>query len=195
MSEDDAGPKVILTFGSFSVQDNPELPRCSSQEEAAAGGDRSSLANPVKVEGEGKQGDQKGQAGDKAEKGDAASAEAASTKAGKCHEKKRKHCQIETRDPEVPAKALKPGTDSPQGERGLEGAGPGLTGIYRSLSLHGGLGGLCRLWACGPALAPSCATSGCREAFERAHMVVSTLLGFTNNKEKPRHKVRARIDY
>ncbi|XP_022374219.1 LON peptidase N-terminal domain and RING finger protein 3 [Enhydra lutris kenyoni] len=95
---------------SEAQRDNPELPRCSSQEEAAAGGDRGSLANPVKVEGEGKQGDQKGQAGDKAEKGDAASAEAASTKAGKCHEKKRKHCQIETQDPEVPAKASKPDT-------------------------------------------------------------------------------------
>ncbi|XP_044091237.1 LON peptidase N-terminal domain and RING finger protein 3 isoform X1 [Neovison vison] len=104
---------------SEAQRDNPELPRCSSQEEAAAGGDRGSLANPVKVEGEGKQGDQKGQAGDKAEKGDAASAEAASTKAGKCHEKKRKHCQIETQDPEVPAKALKP---DPLAEQGAEAA-------------------------------------------------------------------------
>ncbi|VCX41608.1 unnamed protein product, partial [Gulo gulo] len=104
---------------SEAQRDNPELPRCSRQEEAAEGGDRGSLANPVKVEGEGKQGDQKGQAGDKAEKGDKASAETASTKAGKCHEKKRKHCQIETRDPEVPAKASKP---DPLAEQGAEAA-------------------------------------------------------------------------
>ncbi|XP_032700646.1 LON peptidase N-terminal domain and RING finger protein 3 isoform X2 [Lontra canadensis] len=107
--------EIACKLRPLGFKDNPELPCCSSQEEAAAGGDRSSLANPVKVEGEGKQGDQKGQAGDKAEKGDAASAEAASTKAGKCHEKKRKHCQIETRDSEVPAKALKPDTLAEQG--------------------------------------------------------------------------------
>ncbi|XP_021541950.1 LON peptidase N-terminal domain and RING finger protein 3 isoform X1 [Neomonachus schauinslandi] len=95
---------------SEAQREKPELPHCSSQEEAAAGGDRSSLANPVKVEGEGQRGDQKGQARDKEEKGDAASA-----KAGKCQEKKRKHCQIGTQDPEVPTKALKP--DPPAEQR------------------------------------------------------------------------------
>lgn len=133
MSENNAGPEVILIFGSFFVQENPELPHCSSQEEAAAGGDCGSLANPVKVEGEGQQGDQKGQAGE--EKGDAASAEAISAKAGKCQEKKRKHCQTGTQDPEVPTKASKPGTDSTQGERGLDEV-PGLTSVCGLLSLH-----------------------------------------------------------
>ncbi|KAM8896683.1 LON peptidase N-terminal domain and RING finger protein 3 isoform 1-T1 [Lycaon pictus] len=96
-------------------QENPELPHCSSQEEAAAGGDCGSLANPVKVEGEGQQGDQKGQAGE--EKGDAASAEATSAKAGKCQEKKRKHCQTGTQDPEVPTKASKPDPPADQEAR------------------------------------------------------------------------------
>lgn len=127
---DGAGLKGILTFGSFFVQEKPELPHCSSQEEAAAGGDRSSLANPVKVEGEGQRGDQEGQARDKEEKGDAAS-----TKAGKCQEKKRKHCQTGTQDPEVPTKASKPGTDSTQGERGLEEV-PGLTSVCGLLGLR-----------------------------------------------------------
>ncbi|XP_030892691.1 LON peptidase N-terminal domain and RING finger protein 3 isoform X6 [Leptonychotes weddellii] len=99
---------------SEAQREKPELPHCSSQEEAAAGGDRSSLANPVKVEGEGQRGDQKGQARDKEEKGDAASA-----KAGKCQEKKRKHCQIGTQDPEVPTKALKP---DPPAEQWAEAA-------------------------------------------------------------------------
>lgn len=159
MSEDDAGPKVILIFRSFFVQENPEIPHCSSQEEAAAGGDGGSLAVPVKVEGEGQQGDQKGQAGDEEEKGDAASAEAASTKAGKCQEKKRKHCQIEIQDPEVPAKALKPGTDSTQGERGLE-AVPGRSSVCGLLGLHPRALRLRGLRACGQAVAPSRATSG-----------------------------------
>ncbi|XP_077920427.1 LON peptidase N-terminal domain and RING finger protein 3 isoform X1 [Halichoerus grypus] len=95
---------------SEAQREKPELPHCSSQEEAAAGGDRSSLANPVKVEGEGQRGDQEGQARDKEEKGDAAS-----TKAGKCQEKKRKHCQTGTQDPEVPTKASKP--DPPAEQR------------------------------------------------------------------------------
>ncbi|CAK7313659.1 LON peptidase N-terminal domain and RING finger protein 3 [Vulpes lagopus] len=100
---------------SEAQRENPELPHCSSQEEAAAGGDCGSLANPVKVEGEGQQGDQKGQAGE--EKGDAASAEAISAKAGKCQEKKRKHCQTGTQDPEVPTKASKPDPPADQEAR------------------------------------------------------------------------------
>nr|XP_055193851.1 LON peptidase N-terminal domain and RING finger protein 3 isoform X10 [Nyctereutes procyonoides] len=100
---------------SEAKRENPELPHCSSQEEAAAGGDCGSLANPVKVEGEGQQGDQKGQAGE--EKGDAASAEAISDKAGKCQEKKRKHCQTGTQDPEVPTKASKPDPPADQEAR------------------------------------------------------------------------------
>ncbi|XP_025287075.1 LON peptidase N-terminal domain and RING finger protein 3 isoform X4 [Canis lupus baileyi] len=100
---------------SEAQRENPELPHCSSQEEAAAGGDCGSLANPVKVEGEGQQGDQEGQAGE--EKGDAASAEATSAKAGKCQEKKRKHCQTGTQDPEVPTKASKPDPPADQEAR------------------------------------------------------------------------------
>ncbi|XP_040323910.1 LON peptidase N-terminal domain and RING finger protein 3 [Herpailurus yagouaroundi] len=93
-------------------QESRELPHCSSQEEAAAAGDRSSLENPVKVEGEGQEGNGKGQAGDQEEKGDAASA-----KAGKCQEKKRKRCQFGPQDPEVPTKARKPDPPADQGAR------------------------------------------------------------------------------
>nr|XP_060477602.1 LON peptidase N-terminal domain and RING finger protein 3 isoform X3 [Panthera onca] len=93
-------------------QESRELPHCSSQEEAAAAGDRSSLENPVKVEGEGQEGNGRGQAGDQEEKGDAASA-----KAGKCQEKKRKRCQFGPQDPEVPTKARKPDPPADQGAR------------------------------------------------------------------------------
>ncbi|XP_025842525.1 LON peptidase N-terminal domain and RING finger protein 3 isoform X8 [Vulpes vulpes] len=107
--------EIACKLRPMGFKENPELPHCSSQEEAAAGGDCSSLANPVKVEGEGQQGDQKGQAGE--EKGDAASAEAISAKAGKCQEKKRKHCQTGTQDPEVPTKASKPDPPADQEAR------------------------------------------------------------------------------
>nr|XP_055193853.1 LON peptidase N-terminal domain and RING finger protein 3 isoform X11 [Nyctereutes procyonoides] len=107
--------EIACKLRPMGFKENPELPHCSSQEEAAAGGDCGSLANPVKVEGEGQQGDQKGQAGE--EKGDAASAEAISDKAGKCQEKKRKHCQTGTQDPEVPTKASKPDPPADQEAR------------------------------------------------------------------------------
>ncbi|XP_041596669.1 LON peptidase N-terminal domain and RING finger protein 3 isoform X6 [Vulpes lagopus] len=107
--------EIACKLRPMGFKENPELPHCSSQEEAAAGGDCGSLANPVKVEGEGQQGDQKGQAGE--EKGDAASAEAISAKAGKCQEKKRKHCQTGTQDPEVPTKASKPDPPADQEAR------------------------------------------------------------------------------
>ncbi|KAM8896685.1 LON peptidase N-terminal domain and RING finger protein 3 isoform 3-T3 [Lycaon pictus] len=107
--------EIACKLRPMGFKENPELPHCSSQEEAAAGGDCGSLANPVKVEGEGQQGDQKGQAGE--EKGDAASAEATSAKAGKCQEKKRKHCQTGTQDPEVPTKASKPDPPADQEAR------------------------------------------------------------------------------
>ncbi|XP_025789926.1 LON peptidase N-terminal domain and RING finger protein 3 isoform X1 [Puma concolor] len=97
---------------SEAQRESRELPHCSSQEEAAAAGDRSSLENPVKVEGEGQEGNGKGQAGDQEEKGDAASA-----KAGKCQEKKRKRCQFGPQDPEVPTKARKPDPPADQGAR------------------------------------------------------------------------------
>ncbi|XP_025287079.1 LON peptidase N-terminal domain and RING finger protein 3 isoform X7 [Canis lupus baileyi] len=107
--------EIACKLRPMGFKENPELPHCSSQEEAAAGGDCGSLANPVKVEGEGQQGDQEGQAGE--EKGDAASAEATSAKAGKCQEKKRKHCQTGTQDPEVPTKASKPDPPADQEAR------------------------------------------------------------------------------
>lgn len=88
-------------------RENSELPHCSTQEEAAVKEDCSSLMNPAKVKGDGQQGNMKDQKGEE-EKGDAASPEAASIKTGKCQEKKRKHCQVEPPNPEVPNKTSKP---------------------------------------------------------------------------------------
>ena len=79
--------------------------------------------------GQGHQGNIKDKKGEE-EKGDAAS-----LKTGKCQEKKRKHCQVEPQDQEVSNKASKPGTDSTQGERGLEKM-PGLPNIGKLLALH-----------------------------------------------------------
>nr|XP_010945711.1 unnamed protein product [Camelus bactrianus] len=67
---------------SESQRETLELPHCSSQEAAAARG---------------------GQGGAEEGRGNAAS-----SKTGKCQEKKRKHCQTEAQDPEVPKKASKP---------------------------------------------------------------------------------------
>ncbi|XP_053057572.1 LON peptidase N-terminal domain and RING finger protein 3 isoform X4 [Acinonyx jubatus] len=104
--------EIACKLRPMGFKESRELPHCSSQEEAAAAGDRSSLENPVKVEGEGQEGNGKGQAGDQEEKGDAASA-----KAGKCQEKKRKRCQFGPQDPEVPTKARKPDPAADQGAR------------------------------------------------------------------------------
>ncbi|XP_025789927.1 LON peptidase N-terminal domain and RING finger protein 3 isoform X2 [Puma concolor] len=104
--------EIACKLRPMGFKESRELPHCSSQEEAAAAGDRSSLENPVKVEGEGQEGNGKGQAGDQEEKGDAASA-----KAGKCQEKKRKRCQFGPQDPEVPTKARKPDPPADQGAR------------------------------------------------------------------------------
>lgn len=101
-------------FGSFFLQENLELPHCSRQEEETARGNCSSPVNPAKVKGDGHQGNIKDKKGEE-EKGDAAS-----IKTGKCQEKKRKHCQVEPQNQEVSNKASKPGTNSTQGERGLE---------------------------------------------------------------------------
>uniref|UniRef100_A0A480LTH8 LON peptidase N-terminal domain and RING finger protein 3 isoform 1 n=1 Tax=Sus scrofa TaxID=9823 RepID=A0A480LTH8_PIG len=84
-------------------RETPELPHCSSQEAAAARGDL------AKVQGHGQQSDMEDQDGvEEEEKADAACPQAASSKTGKCQEKKRKHCQVEPQDPEVPNKAAKP---------------------------------------------------------------------------------------
>ncbi|XP_014652116.1 PREDICTED: LON peptidase N-terminal domain and RING finger protein 3 isoform X2 [Ceratotherium simum simum] len=97
-------------------QENPELPHCSSQEEAAAEGDCSGLVNPADVKGDGQEDNMRNQE-EEEEKGDVASPEAASIKTGKCQEKKRKHCPVEPQDPEVPNKASKPDLSADQGAK------------------------------------------------------------------------------
>ncbi|XP_017366747.1 LON peptidase N-terminal domain and RING finger protein 3 isoform X3 [Cebus imitator] len=79
------------------LQDNLELPHCSSQEEAAARGDGSSPKNPAKVKGDGQQHHVKDQEEEEG-KQVAASPEAASSKTGKCQGKKRKYCQSDVQD-------------------------------------------------------------------------------------------------
>nr|XP_020762613.1 LON peptidase N-terminal domain and RING finger protein 3 isoform X1 [Odocoileus virginianus texanus] len=89
-------------------QEMPERPHCSSQEAAAARGQGASLMNLVTVTGDGPQDHTEDSVGAEEEKGVAASSQAASSKTGKCQEKKRKHFQIEPQDPERPKKASKP---------------------------------------------------------------------------------------
>uniref|UniRef100_A0A671EMR6 LON peptidase N-terminal domain and ring finger 3 n=1 Tax=Rhinolophus ferrumequinum TaxID=59479 RepID=A0A671EMR6_RHIFE len=108
--------EIACKLRPMGFKENSELPRCSIQEEAAARGDCNSLMNPAKVKGDGRQGNMKDQEGEE-EKGDAASPEVASSKTGKCQEKKRKHCQIEPRDPEVPNKASKSDPPADPGAR------------------------------------------------------------------------------
>ncbi|KAM9041865.1 LON peptidase N-terminal domain and RING finger protein 3 isoform 3-T3 [Megaptera novaeangliae] len=104
-------------------QETLERPHCSSQEAAAARGHRGSPMNLVPVKGDRRQDgpeDQDGpqdQDGVEEEEGAAASPQAASSKTGKCQEKKRKRCQIEPQDPEVPRKASKPGPPAAPGAR------------------------------------------------------------------------------
>ncbi|XP_051683294.1 LON peptidase N-terminal domain and RING finger protein 3 isoform X2 [Oryctolagus cuniculus] len=96
----------------------PELPHCSSREEAAAWGDGSSLMKPAKLRADSQQGDMQGEEEEGKEERDAASPEAASVKTGKCQEKKRKHCQIEPQeDTEVPNKASKQDPPADQGPK------------------------------------------------------------------------------
>ncbi|EHH31022.1 RING finger protein 127 [Macaca mulatta] len=98
-------------------RDNLELPHCSSQEEAAARGDGSSLMDPAKVKGDGQQHHMKDQE-EEEEKWDATSPKAASSKTGKCQEKKRKHCQIESQeDTGMPNKASKQDPPTDQGDK------------------------------------------------------------------------------
>ncbi|XP_060993246.1 LON peptidase N-terminal domain and RING finger protein 3 isoform X2 [Dama dama] len=89
-------------------RETPERPHCSSQEAAAARGQGGSLMNLVTVTGDGPQDHTEDSVGAEEEKGVAASSQAASSKTGKCQEKKRKHCQIEAQDTERPKKASKP---------------------------------------------------------------------------------------
>ncbi|XP_077001672.1 LON peptidase N-terminal domain and RING finger protein 3 isoform X2 [Tamandua tetradactyla] len=93
---------------SEAQRENLELPHCSSQEEAEAQEDCSSLMKPAKVKVDGQQDNMKDQA---------ASPESASPKTGKCQEKKRKHCQIEPEGPEVSNKASKQDPPTDQGDK------------------------------------------------------------------------------
>ncbi|XP_064338882.1 LON peptidase N-terminal domain and RING finger protein 3 isoform X4 [Camelus dromedarius] len=74
--------EIACKLRPMGFKETLELPHCSSQEAAAARG---------------------GQGGAEEGRGNAAS-----SKTGKCQEKKRKHCQTEAQDPEVPKKASKP---------------------------------------------------------------------------------------
>uniref|UniRef100_A0A4X1W7H5 LON peptidase N-terminal domain and ring finger 3 n=2 Tax=Sus scrofa TaxID=9823 RepID=A0A4X1W7H5_PIG len=95
--------EIACKLRPMGFKETPELPHCSSQEAAAARGDL------AKVQGHGQQSDMEDQDGvEEEEKADAACPQAASSKTGKCQEKKRKHCQVEPQDPEVPNKAAKP---------------------------------------------------------------------------------------
>ncbi|XP_008155053.2 LON peptidase N-terminal domain and RING finger protein 3 isoform X2 [Eptesicus fuscus] len=91
---------------SESQRENEELPHCSKQEEGAASGDCNIQMNPAEVKGHGQQGTTKDQ--EEEEKGYPASPEAASSQTGKSQEKKRKHFQVEPKDPDVPTKVCKP---------------------------------------------------------------------------------------
>ncbi|KAM5127700.1 LON peptidase N-terminal domain and RING finger protein 3 isoform 1-T1 [Callospermophilus lateralis] len=96
---------------------NLELPHCSSQEEAVARGDASSLMNAAQVKVNSQQDNMKDEE-EKEEKWNAASPDAASVKTGKCQEKKRKHCQIEPQeDAEVPNKVSKQDPPTDQGTK------------------------------------------------------------------------------
>ncbi|XP_058392566.1 LON peptidase N-terminal domain and RING finger protein 3 isoform X2 [Diceros bicornis minor] len=108
--------EIACKLRPMGFKENPELPHCSSQEEAAAEGDCSSLVNPADVKGDGQEDNMRNQE-EEEEKGDVAFPEAASIKTGKCQEKKRKHCPIEPQDPEVPNKASKPDLSADQGAK------------------------------------------------------------------------------
>ncbi|XP_027786665.1 LON peptidase N-terminal domain and RING finger protein 3 isoform X1 [Marmota flaviventris] len=96
---------------------NLELPHCSSQEEAVARGNASSLMNAAQVKVNSQQDNMKDKE-EKEDKWNAASPDAASVKTGKCQEKKRKHCQIEPQeDAEVPNKVSKQDPPTDQGAK------------------------------------------------------------------------------
>ncbi|XP_043314531.1 LON peptidase N-terminal domain and RING finger protein 3 isoform X3 [Cervus canadensis] len=100
--------EIACKLRPMGFKEMPERPHCSSQEAAAARGQGGSLMNLVTVTGDGPQDHTEDSVGAEEEKGVAASSQAASSKTGKCQEKKRKHCQIEPQDPERPKKASKP---------------------------------------------------------------------------------------
>uniref|UniRef100_A0A8D2D6P8 LON peptidase N-terminal domain and ring finger 3 n=1 Tax=Sciurus vulgaris TaxID=55149 RepID=A0A8D2D6P8_SCIVU len=112
--------EIACKLRPMGFKENPELPHCSSQEEAVARGDASSVMNTANIKVDGQQDNMKDE--EEEETWDAASPDAASVKTGKCQEKKRKHCQIEPQeDSEVPNKVSKQGTD-PSTDQGAKTA-------------------------------------------------------------------------
>ncbi|XP_032613403.1 LON peptidase N-terminal domain and RING finger protein 3 isoform X3 [Hylobates moloch] len=108
--------EIACKLRPMGFKDNLELPHCSSQEEAAVRGP-SSLMDPAKVKGDGQQHHMKDQE-EEEEKRDATSPKAASSKTGKCQEKKRKHCQIESQEETgMPNKASKKDPPTDQGDK------------------------------------------------------------------------------
>ncbi|XP_058905640.1 LON peptidase N-terminal domain and RING finger protein 3 isoform X5 [Kogia breviceps] len=99
-------------------QETLERPHCSSQEGAAARGHRGSRQPDGLEDQAGAEEEEEEEEEDQEEEeGAAASPQAASSKTGKCQEKKRKRCQIEPQDPEVPRKASKPDPPAAPGAR------------------------------------------------------------------------------
>ncbi|XP_008056134.1 LON peptidase N-terminal domain and RING finger protein 3 isoform X2 [Carlito syrichta] len=110
--------EIACKLRPMGFKENPELPHCSSQEEAAARENGSNLMNPAKVKADGQQDNMKNQEEDEEEKQGATSPKVASIKTGKCQEKKRKHCQIESpEDTEMPNKASKQDPPANQGSK------------------------------------------------------------------------------
>ncbi|XP_045154492.1 LON peptidase N-terminal domain and RING finger protein 3 [Echinops telfairi] len=81
----------------LSQENQAALPHCSSQQEAAAWSAQAKVDGPSEEQG--------------------AETEAASSKMGKCQQKKRKHCQTEPQTLEVPSKASKPDPPTDQGAK------------------------------------------------------------------------------
>ncbi|XP_057574919.1 LON peptidase N-terminal domain and RING finger protein 3 isoform X2 [Hippopotamus amphibius kiboko] len=103
--------EIACKLRPMGFKETPERPHCSSQEVAAARGHGGSPMHPVTVKGYGQQDhaeDQDGAEEKEEEEGTTASPQAASSKTGKCQEKKRKHCKTAPQDPEVPKKVFKP---------------------------------------------------------------------------------------
>ncbi|XP_036299160.1 LON peptidase N-terminal domain and RING finger protein 3 isoform X2 [Pipistrellus kuhlii] len=99
--------EIACKLRPMGFKENEELPHCSRQEEGAASGDCNIQMNPAEVKGHGQQGITKNQE-EEDEKGYPASPEAASRQTSKSQERKRKHFQVEPKDPDVPTKVFKP---------------------------------------------------------------------------------------
>lgn len=95
---------------SEAQRENLELPHCSNQEGAAAAEESSSLANSAQGKVSSKEDRKKDQEGE--------DRDAASVRTGKCQEKKRNRCQIETQeDTELPNKVSKQDFPAEQGAK------------------------------------------------------------------------------